>query len=207
MEPRFLSERPGGELADEELAREAKVGSREAFDALVLRYQRPVYWLARRMIGRHEEADDIAQETFLQTWNSLARYDTERPFRPWLLRIATNMALKTLRRTRSRREVELETIDSLPAPFPSRDSDPPGELRREATREALRRAMTRLSPPERMVLHLRIEEEMSYRQMAETMGVKQGTVMSRLHRARKSLRAHLAKEGLELGGEEPDATT
>jgi RNA polymerase sigma-70 factor (ECF subfamily) len=181
---------------DESLAREAAAGSRQAFDLLVARHARAVYALARRFTGTHEDADDIAQETFLQVWRSLQRYDPERPFRPWLNRIAANMALKHLRRRRSRREVEFEDLDGLPIPPAQPGSDPSREVESGFQLAAIRRA--RLKPEDRLLLHLRAEEGMSYAEIAAAMELPMGTVMSRLHRARRSLRAMLAEEGVEL---------
>jgi len=191
------------ERPDELLARQAADGSREAFDILVRRYLRVVYALARRYTGTHEDADDVAQETFVQLWRSLGRYDPDRPFRPWLSRIAANMALKHLRGRRSRREVGFEDLDGLPIPPAEPGSDPSRDAESGFEMAAIRRAIGRLKPEDGLLLHLRAEEGMSYSQLAEAMEIPIGTVMSRLFRARKALRAALAEEGVDAGSEAP----
>lgn len=183
---------------DAALARRAREGSGAAFDELVRRHQRVVYAICRRVNGSHDEADDAAQETFVQLWRSLDRYDPERPFPPWLYRIAMHTALKRLERTRNRREVGLDTVDSLPGQPARAGSDP---LEAAASAEGVsktRRALARLKLEERLLLELRAECRMTYEELAATMDIPLGTVMSRLHRARQALRRQLAQEGVEV---------
>ena len=85
---------------------------------LVRRHQRGVYALARRFTRNHEDADDVAQESFLRAWRGITAYDPSRPFRPWLYRIVVNTALNHLRAIRNRKEDELGESDGLPAPPP-----------------------------------------------------------------------------------------
>jgi RNA polymerase sigma-70 factor (ECF subfamily) len=197
MRSRVEPDRPVPEETDEDLARASAGGSERAFEDLVRRHQRGVYALARRFTRNHEDADDVAQESLLRAWRGIAAYDPSRPFRPWLYRIVVNTALNHLRAVRSRKEDELGEPDGLPAPPDSSGSDPEREWSGEAAARAVHRAMARLRPEERAILHLRLREEMNYRDMAGTLGVRIGTVMSRLSRARDALRRELAREGID----------
>jgi RNA polymerase sigma-70 factor, ECF subfamily len=197
MRSRVEPDRDATAEADEALAREAARGSSGAFDALVRRHQRGVYALARRLVREHGDADDVAQVTFLRAWGAIGSYDPSRPFKPWLYRIATNTALNHLRTIRGRREEDLGEPEGLPARIASPGPDPDAEWRTGVALAAIDRAMSRLKPEERAVLHLRAEEEMGYRDMAVALGVRPGTVMSRLHRARAALRRELLREGME----------
>lgn len=89
-------ERPGGVNDDADLVRKAKEGDMNAFEILIKRYQQPIYALCRRMTGAHQSADDLAQETFIKAYFSLARIDENRPLYPWLRRIAVNSALNLI---------------------------------------------------------------------------------------------------------------
>lgn len=189
---------PGDDSSDPALAKRAREGSGAAFEQLVRRHQRVVYAICRRVCGSHEEADDAAQETFVQLWRSLDRYDPGRPFLPWLYRVAMHTALKRLARIRSRREVGLDTVDSLPGQ-PARAGSDPGEAFASAEGVAkTRRALARLKLEERLLLELRAECRMSYEELAATLDIPLGTVMSRLHRARQALRRELTLEGVEV---------
>lgn len=193
-----IEPRPGvGEETDEDLARRSAQGSEEAFEDLVRRHQRGVHALAWRYTRRHEDADDVAQEAFVRAWRAMGEFDPSRSFKPWLYRIVVNTSLNHLRAIRNRREDDLGEPDGLPALTDSSGPDPADSSIGEETTRAVRRAMARLRPDEQAVLHLRIHEEMGYRDMAVALGVRIGTIMSRLHRARAALRRELAREGIE----------
>ena len=170
------------ELLDETLARNAAAGDMGAFEVLVDRHRMPVYRLARSITGNHHDADDAAQETFLRMYRSLGSYDPGRPFKPWLKRIAYNTSLNTLRasRNRSRGFVDGEL-------FEVEDHSPRQTERMEAQQSisSVDNAVQGLPTELRATLLLRAVEGMSYRDIASAMGVRIGTVMSRLSRARE----------------------
>ena len=166
----------------------ARQGDLAAFEEVVRRYQRRVYGVAFRIVRAHDLADDVAQEAFVRAWRSLDRFDLGRPFGPWVCRIAANLAVNHVRSPRAREE-------GLPeghAETPSADPGPLGAILEEEAKRVLDEAVARLGPEQRAVFVLRAVEEMSYEQIAEALGISQGTVMSRLFRARERLARALA---------------
>jgi RNA polymerase sigma-70 factor (ECF subfamily) len=161
----------------------ARQGDLAAFEEVVRRYQRRVYGVALRIVRAHDTADDVAQEAFVRAWRALDRFDLGRPFGPWVCRIAANLAVNHVRSPRAREE-------GLPeghAETPSADPSPLGAVLDVEARRLLDEAVAGLSPEQRAVFVLRAVEEMSYEEIAGTLGVSPGTVMSRLFRARERL--------------------
>lgn len=166
----------------------AKGGDLSAFEEIVRRYQRRVYGVALRVVRRHDVADDVVQEAFLRAHRALASFDLERPFGPWICRIAANLAVNHVRSPEAREE-------GLPEDHGERVAecgDPlDGVLDQEAL-AVLAGALARLPAEQRAVFVLRAMEEMSYKEIAEALGLSMGTVMSRLFRARQRLAESLA---------------
>jgi RNA polymerase sigma-70 factor (ECF subfamily) len=176
-----------GEPEDALLVERARGGDRDAFGVLARRYQRRVFALGLRYFREAADADDLVQETFLRAWRALDRYDVERPFAPWLFRIAANWALTQLETRRRRGGEELTESLEWDGPSPAESADS-ARLRREVTA-----AVNALPEDQRVVLHLRVTEDLSYREIAETLDVPIGTVMSRLARARETLRGKVKR--------------
>jgi len=174
--------------AEARLLAEARGGSLDAFEEIVKRYQRRVYAIALRVVRRHEVADDVAQEAFMRAHQALATFDLTRPFGPWIGRIAANLAINHVRSPLAREEPLPEGHAETPAPGRGALD---GLLEREA-REVLERALLSLPDEQRAVFALRTFEELSYREIADALGISIGTVMSRLSRAREKLREALA---------------
>jgi RNA polymerase sigma-70 factor (ECF subfamily) len=144
--------------------------------------------VALRIVRAHDVADDVAQEAFVRAWRSLDRFDLARPFGPWVCRIAANLAVNHVRSPRAREE-------GLPdgrAETPCGDAGPLGRILDAEAKRLLDGAVARLSPDQRAVFVLRTVEEMSYEEIAVALGISQGTVMSRLFRARERLARALA---------------
>jgi RNA polymerase sigma-70 factor, ECF subfamily len=166
----------------------ARQGDLAAFETVVRRYQRRVYGVALRIVRAHDVADDVAQEAFVRAWRSLDRFELGRPFGPWVCRIAANLAVNHVRSPRAREE-------GLPEGYAETRSSDPGPLGTvldAEARQVLDEAVGGLSPEQRAVFVLRAEEEMSYEEIAGALGISQGTVMSRLFRARVRLAKALA---------------
>jgi RNA polymerase sigma-70 factor, ECF subfamily len=161
------------------LARAARGGDLDAFEALVRRYQRRVYALAYQHLRDTDEAQDLAQEVFVRLYRNLDRYDPERPFQPWFWRLAANVAA-TYRRHRPAAAVELPDVASAEA---GRENALP-----------LERALADLSDDLRLpvLLHYYLDQPLD--EIALAMGLSLSAVKSRLHRARALLRRLLVEE-------------
>jgi len=180
------------QVRDEILAGQAASGSMEAFEELVNRHRMAIYRLARSITGNHDDADDAAQETFIKVYRALGTYDPERPFKPWLKRIAYNTSLNVLRASRSRsRGTTSEDLPELADPAPN----PGHELEAEQAASGIQLAVSNMPAELRTTLLLRAVENMSYKDIASATGVRIGTVMSRLSRARGRV-----QQALELSG-------
>jgi RNA polymerase sigma-70 factor (ECF subfamily) len=175
---------------DEEkaLVARAKEGDMDAFESLVRAYQHPIYYLCLRMAGTPQAADDLAQETFIKAYFALPRFKDGLDFFAWTRRIAVNTALNYLRT--SKRE---EPLGDREASDPN--TLPQDELQRREAEQRFQDAFEALPPDQKAVFVLRTHEDRSYREIAEILGITQGTVMSRLSRARTklkdALRGHL----------------
>jgi RNA polymerase sigma-70 factor (ECF subfamily) len=178
-----------GEERDERLAARAAEGDRSAFETLVTRHRRSVYRLCWSVTGNPADADDAAQETFLRVFRALPSYDPERPFRPWLRKIAWNCGLSVRRDGQA--GVPKVSGEELPDPAdPTEGPEEAASGNEEKGRVAA--AMAGLSAELRTVLVLRAVEGLSYAEIAEAVGIPAGTVMSRLSRARERLLAALS---------------
>jgi RNA polymerase sigma-70 factor (ECF subfamily) len=166
---------------------DARRGDKQAFSRLVQAYQRPVYNLTYRMLGNSEEAEDAAQETFLRAYARLGQYDPQMKFSTWVFSIANHHCIDRLRK---RRATHI-SIDDNPVLENLQEETPQPEhhaLDREQSME-LQGLINLLEPEYRTPLVLRYWEEMSYEEIAETMGVTVAAVKSRLFRARQQLMA------------------
>ncbi|MFZ1986869.1 MAG: sigma-70 family RNA polymerase sigma factor [Desulfatitalea sp.] len=171
-----------------QLLEKAQRGNAFAFEEIVRRYQRQVYATAVRIVRRHDLADDVAQDAFLKAYQALRRFDTRRPFGPWIRRIAANLAINHVRSPEAREDGLPEDHDLTPSPR----AGPLGALLEGEAQDVLAKAMAGLPPEQRAVFALRVFEELSYQEIAESLGVPVGTVMSRLSRARDRLHQVMA---------------
>lgn len=165
----------------------ARGGDKQAFSRLVQAYQRPVFNLTYRMLGSSEEAEDAAQETFLRAYSRLAQYDPQMKFSTWVFSIANHHCIDRLRK----RRVIHVSIDDNPVLENLVEDTPQPEhqaLDREQGAE-LQSLIALLDPDYRTPLVLRYWEELSYEEIAQSMGVTVAAVKSRLFRARQQLMA------------------
>jgi RNA polymerase sigma-70 factor (ECF subfamily) len=174
--------------AERELIRLAQGGDAEAFSQLVTRHQRAVFNVTYRLTGNRQEAEDVAQETFVRAYQALRRFDLERPLGPWLYRIATNTALNWIKRRRP--EVGLGEEALLPDPGPG----PEAQVLSAERSARLRAVIASLPPNYRAVIELRHFQGLSYREMSESLGVPLSDVKSWLFRARRKLKSVLEHE-------------
>jgi RNA polymerase sigma-70 factor (ECF subfamily) len=173
-----------GEI-EHNLVTRAQQGDREAFSELVRCHREGVINVVYRMCGDAGLAEDAAQEAFIRAWQHLASYQPRSPFRNWVYRIAANVALDVLRR-----EKETVDVDAVPVAAPS--PGPEAALIEKERAERIRQAVLALPPASRAVLVLREYEGLSYQEIANTLDIPMGTVMSRLSYARNRIRESLA---------------
>jgi RNA polymerase sigma-70 factor (ECF subfamily) len=187
---------------DLDLLRRARQGEFAAFEALVTRYQRRVHGLAWRILSQRQDAEDVVQATFLSVLEHLDSFREESTVSTWLLRIATNHALKVLRKRRGLPTVPLEKATDpdddcggLPHPdYIARWREGPEELAQRAeVRHLLDQALAELDDKYRVVFVLRDVEGFSVRETAEALGLTEATVKVRLLRARLALRERLTR--------------
>ena len=171
----------------------ARDGDQEAFRQLVERYQGAVYNLAYRMLGDPGDAEDAAQEIFVRIYRQLGRYDPARKFSTWTLAIATNYCIDQLRR----RRMQLVPLENIIPWARAREAGPEGEAITQEQRDEVQRLITQLPEKYRAPLVLRYFDELSCAEIAEVLGLPEGTVKTQIHRARKALGKLLAE------GEEP----
>lgn len=179
-------------LPESEVVVLAQGGDLAARELLAVRYRTPAFRLAMQLLGRPEEAKDVAQDAMLRFFGSLDRFQPERPVLPWLFRIVHNR-VRDLQRQRVRRR-----IDSLDSYLEDTGKEPvsgrPGpeqRIQRRQLQQRIWQALSSLSPQHREILILRDYQDLAYAEIASVLGIPKGTVMSRLHAARRSLRGCL----------------
>jgi RNA polymerase sigma-70 factor (ECF subfamily) len=182
---------------DRNLIERARAGDAQAFDELVLRYERKVFNIAMGMVHDADDAKDVSQEVFLKVHQNLGSYEGDAQFSTWLYRVVVNQCIDHLRRRRTPRVEFDETFPAEEAEDASGVSprrlgfDPQRALSDKELRQQIRTALEALSPTHRAVLVMRELEGLSYQEMAEVLGCSIGTVMSRLFHARKRMQTKL----------------
>ncbi len=187
--------------------KKAAKGDCHAFETLVVQYQSQVYNLCLRMTGNPDDAADVAQEAFLKVWKHLDSFHFDSSFSTWLYRLASNCCLDFLRSQKRRPTVSLtvENEDEEEQVLDIADTAPTPEERTIAheEKEQLRMAMSQLDDEQRQILTLRVVNDLSYSEIADILEVKEGTVKSRLSRARENLRKKL----LDIGNKSAHAAS
>lgn len=192
---------------DAALVADWQQGDSWAFEQLVRRHERRVYRLLFRMLGSHEEAEDACQETFLSLHRHGRRFRREARFSTFLYRVAANAALnrrRSLGRARAR-ELELAQRQATGAHLPESPRDPEDATRGAEIQEHVQEALLGLPEDLRAAVVLYDIEGQSYREIAGILEIPEGTVKSRIHRARHGLRERLA--GLRPAGSTPNPKT
>ena len=193
---------------DRSLVARARNGEHAAFEELFRRHQRRVYVVARNILRNDEDAFDIVQEAFIKAYRSLPRFKGESSFYTWLYRITTNLCIDHGRRAKKRKarsfEDERTNIEAGGDPEARAAAGlhvvvgPDEAVARKEIRTAFREALDELPEIHRTVIVLRELQGMSYAEMAEALDVPKGTIMSRLHHARRKLRDALEARGIVL---------
>ncbi len=184
-------------LSDHELVAAARDGDELAFQEVVRRYRTPITNFVYRMLNDYDMAVDLAQETFVRVYTSIGRYQANYSFSTYIYRIASNLAISEIRKRKRRRVVSLFGVftsdDGEPVELdPVDERDLPEQVLLEDERKrAVKRAIASLPEKYRTALVLRDIEDHSYEQIAAILDLSEGTVKSRINRARNLLREKL----------------
>ena len=179
----------------------AKAGNADAWGELYRQYTPAIFRFCRRAMPTREDAEDATMDIFIKVRQKLSQYDVSRPFSSWLYAVAANHCWDLLRRRKLRQDLETGEVEDMPLEHPD-----PGQLEQlieHRTGQEMRRALDKLPARSRMALVLRYYAEMSYDEIAETLGVRRTFVGVVLLRARHQLREILQGQGgakLAAGG-------
>jgi len=187
---------PPGAL-EGDLVRRARRGDLTAYDDLVKRYQERIYATIYHMTGNHEDANDLAQESFIKAYSALKSFKGGSSFYTWLYRIAVNKTINFLKQRRNKHHLSLNDMDFNAEHDPDlvaliSDKTPTRAVNLSELQEKLNEALLKLSEPHRMVVVLHDVQGVSHEEIADIVGCNIGTVRSRLFYARQQLQGYLA---------------
>jgi RNA polymerase sigma-70 factor (ECF subfamily) len=189
---------PGnGEVTEEMLVRQAKRGDLQAYDELIKRYQQRIYATIYHMTSNHEDANDLAQESFIKAYQALASFKGGSSFYTWLYRIAVNKTINFLKQRKNRTHMSLNDLDFNAEHDPDlmaliSHKTPRRDAGLNELQEKLNAALMKLSEPHRLVMVLHDVQGQSHEEIAKVMDCNIGTVRSRLFYARQQMQSELA---------------
>jgi RNA polymerase sigma-70 factor, ECF subfamily len=180
------------EFNDRDLVERCQRGELDAYEVLVNQYRGKVYGLAFSMLRNEQDATDLCQEAFVRGWQAIHKFRKDASFYTWIYRITTNLAIDFKRRRDRRPTTPFEEgidpdVDASVQEPPSTNPSPVDEAQRKELREQIDAALQELSPEHRAIVQLREFDGLDYAAIAKITGCSIGTVMSRLHYARKHL--------------------
>ena len=197
------------QTTDEELVALSTAGDPASFNQLVVRWQRPIYALAYRVLGREEDARDVCQETFLRAFRALKGFKGQAKFSSWLYRIALNLCRDWIRR--ERRSSLVTPLDDEPAPADGSVETAEDQAIRRDLGRAIARAMSALSEEQRTTIVLKEYHALTFQEIADLQGCPLSTVKTRVYQGLSVLRRELQRRGVQgpatVGGLPPIALT
>ncbi len=175
-------------------------GNTNAFEDLVLEYQKQVYHIALKMTGNEEDAFDLSQEAFLKAFRALPTFRGEAGFGSWLYRMTANLCIDFLRRRKRRGAGQIISLDEeeeerRPLELPDLRYEPQSALEKKELREKVQTGLRRLPHEQQLILVLRDVEGFSYQEISDALKIELGTVKSRIYRARAHLARLLTEDG------------
>jgi RNA polymerase sigma-70 factor, ECF subfamily len=189
-------------FTDEELVARSVGGDSDSFNQLILRWERPIYALAYRTLGRDEDARDVCQETFLRAFRGLAGFKGQAKFSSWLYRIALNLCRDWIRR--ERRNPVMQAPDGVELLDIAADRQPVEAIEdyvaRQDVSRAVARAMLTLPEEQRTAIILKEYQGLTFKEIADLLGCPLSTVKTRLYQGLTVLRRQLEQDGVQAGG-------
>jgi len=186
-------------LDDVSLVEDFKAGNKErAFTQIVRKYQQRIYWVVRRLIPDHDDADDVSQEVFVRAYQALGDFRADSQLFTWLYRIAVNVAMNHKRKSKLREMVDIDEMISHP---PSDDPTPDEALERGEYREILEDAIKALPEKQRIVFQMRYFDEMPYEEMAKVLHKSVGGLKANYFHAVRKVAVYVRKAHGERGGD------
>ncbi len=176
---------------DLDLVEAFRSGDVTGFNELVKRYQEKVYWIARRVVGTHDAADDVVQDVFLRMYKALHGFRGDSEFYTWLYRIAVNVSLNAVR---SRRIKEFVRFEEQAEPRTDEGEAPDAGILQEEYQTILERAVERLPAKQKLVFMLRYYDEMPYEEMSKLLKKSVGGLKANYFHALKKIQAYVRKE-------------
>ncbi|MDF1512959.1 MAG: sigma-70 family RNA polymerase sigma factor [Anaerolineae bacterium] len=180
---------------EQDQLRLAQRGDDDALNELIVTYQQPVFSLCYRMLGVRQEAEDAAQEAIVKAVMKLHLYDADRPFKPWILRIASNECIDRIRRRKEAVSLDGMGEDGAWEWQVGNSPNPESAYLREEEQFLVNRILDELSPTDRLVVTLFYWEGLAYTEISEVTGLSVSAIKSRLFRARRDLAEILVEEG------------
>ena len=186
------------EVSEKKIIEKVLGGDANAFEELVLRYEKTVYNLALRMVGDRDDAFDMTQEAFLKAYGSLSSFRGDSKFSVWIYRITTNVCLDFLRSKSRKQQVSLTVSDDdedAQLDIPDPKADPEQQLIKKISMQSVEEGLKTLPDKQRQILVMRELGGMSYAEIGKALSIEEGTVKSRIFRARKRLCIFLLDSG------------
>jgi len=193
MTPEHPSPAPGATVDIESLIKRCLRGDQLAWDVIVRTYRRKVFNVAYKFVGKHEAAEDLTQEIFIKVFRSLNSFDKRANFQTWLISISRNLCIDHYRSVRKERETMARDVDASELSPVSRERGPHSQLEQTDLRNLIRQALSALPPALKQAVVLRDLQEFSYQEIAESLGLPEGTVKSRINRGRFELARQLRR--------------
>lgn len=185
---------------DRDLIERCLKGEEKAFEQLLGKYRASVFSICLRMVRNPSTAEEVAEEVFVKIFSALDRYDPTFPFASWLRRITSNLCIDYLRREKDR-PLSLDqpiggSDDGMLIQLPARTVAPDRDVETKEMMAMVEEAIGRLPEHYRIIVILRHQEERSYEEISEILGIPLGTVKARIHRARNMIAEYLRAKGL-----------
>ena len=176
---------------DLELIEDFRQGNVEGFNEIVRRYQERVYWVARRVVGSHEDADDVVQDVFVRVYDALKNFRGESGVYTWLYRIAVNVSLNTLRKKKIK---EFIRYDEFAEEFGTEQEHADTKILKEEYQTIFERALNQLPPKQKLVFTMRYYDEIPYDEMAKMLKKSAGGLKANYSIALKKISEFMKRE-------------